>query len=80
MDNLNYVKFKEIQLQLTNIKQDKDNNQKNQIIQRKKIKDVKNKLLDKDFFQRVVECENKIIKGLNRNNLFEILGLYKVKL
>jgi hypothetical protein len=75
MDNKNTTKFIEIQLQLTNNQNDKKETKgKN----RRKIKDVKNKTLDKDFFQKVVECENEILKGFNRNNLFEILELYKV--
>jgi len=73
MEYENNKKKVEIQLQLTDYKQKTNRSNK-----RKLEKEVKNKTLDKDYFQKVVECENKILKGFNRDNLFEILELYKV--
>ena len=73
MEYENNKKKVEIQLQLTDYKQKTNRSNK-----RKLEKEVKNKTLNKDYFQKVVECENKILKGFNRDNLFEILELYKV--
>jgi len=48
--------------------------------QKNKIKkQIKNQTLQNDYFQKLVESENKILKGFySRENLIEIIELYKV--
>lgn len=43
------------------------------------IKQRKKQTLQPNFFQKVVECENKIQKEYTQENLYEIIELYKVK-
>jgi len=45
---------------------------------RKILKEITNKKLPVDYYQNIVELENIVLKDPNKENLFELINLYKV--